>query len=174
MDGNWREEILALLAKSSTFADPLRVCFIESNDAWHAFVTTIMKTLEYPMEATHIDKNGWDKIMKPMLGIILQRSKFARNFPRDVFYSTSTYQGLSVMHPWYRQQIVHIITLCKETVHGTPTGELLIANTEQLRLVHISTTGSCCSLHDSRMLERLTSFPSPIPHQTRGSPTETS
>jgi hypothetical protein len=134
MDGNWRAEIVALLEKTSTFADQLRVCFIQPNDAWHAFITTIMKSLEYPMEATCIDEKGWDTIMKPILGIVLQRSKFAKNFPRDVFYSTSKYQGLSVMHPWYRQQIVHLITLCKETFNGTPTGELLLANAEQLRL----------------------------------------
>jgi hypothetical protein len=134
MDGNWREEIKALLEKTSTFADQMRVGFIKPNDAWYAFNTTIMKTLEYPMEATCIDKNGWDKIMKPMVGVVLQRSRIAKNLPRDVFYSSYQFQGLSVMHPWYRQQIVHLITLCKETFNGTPTGELLQANAEQLHL----------------------------------------
>ena len=38
------------------------------------------------------------------------------------------------MHPWYRQQIVHLLVLCKETFNASPTGELLNANAVQLRL----------------------------------------
>ncbi len=72
--------------------------------------------------------------MKPMVGLVRSRSKIASTFPRDVFYSPAKYQGFAVMHPWYRQELVHFITLCKETVHGSPTGELLRANAEQLRL----------------------------------------
>jgi hypothetical protein len=53
---------------------------------------------------------------------------------REVFYSSSTFQGLGVMHPWHRQELSHLITICKETMHGTPTGELLQTNAEQLRL----------------------------------------
>jgi hypothetical protein len=93
-----------------------------------------MKSLEYPMEALCIDKNGWDKIMRSMVGIVLQRSRIARNFPRDIFHSSYQYQGLAVMHPYFRQQIVHLLSLAKEPTNGTPTGELLMANSEQLRL----------------------------------------
>jgi hypothetical protein len=86
------------------------------------------------MEATYISEKDWDLIMKPMVSIVLQRSKFSSTFPRAVFYSSGKFQGLGVMHPWHRQELSHLITLCKETMHGTPTGELLQANAEQLRL----------------------------------------
>jgi hypothetical protein len=36
---------------------------------------------------------------------------------------------------WHQQQILDLITLCKETVHGSPMGESLsVANTAQLGL----------------------------------------
>ena len=71
MDGNWREEIRALLEKAIQFAEQLRVGQVKPNEAWYAFVVTIMKSLEYPMEATFLSKNDWDSIMKPMLTIVL-------------------------------------------------------------------------------------------------------
>jgi len=37
------------------------------NDVWVAIASTIMKTLEYPMTASTITKQGWDEIMKPRL-----------------------------------------------------------------------------------------------------------
>jgi hypothetical protein len=129
MDGNWREEVKALREKTTTtFADQMSFGFVKPNKAWYVFNSMISKSLEYPMEATCINKKGWNKIMTPMVGIVLQSARFAKNFPRDVFYSSATYQGLSVLHPWYREQTVHLITLCKESTH------VLQANAKQLRL----------------------------------------
>ena len=134
MDGNWRAQVVQLLELTTVFAQQLRVGSVTPNEAWYAFTVTIMKTIEYPMEATYLSEKDWLSIMKPMVGIVLQRSKFAKTFPRDVFYSSKTFQGLGIMHPWHRQEILHLITLCRETMHGSPTGELLQANAEQLRL----------------------------------------
>jgi hypothetical protein len=134
MDGNWREEIRTLREKVIQFAKQLWVGSVKPNKAWYAFIITIMKTLEYPMEATFISKKDWELIMQPMLTIVLQRSRFASTFPRDLLYSPLIFQGLGVFHPWYRQQIVHLLVLCKETFNATPTGELINANAAQLRL----------------------------------------
>jgi hypothetical protein len=134
MDGNWREEVRVLKEKTITFAEQLRVGSVTPNEAWYSFNVTVMKSIEYPMAATYLTEKDWTEIMKPLVGIVLQRSKFVKTFPRDVFYSSGTFQGLGVMHPWHRQEISHIITLCQETQHGTPTGELLQATAEQTRL----------------------------------------
>jgi hypothetical protein len=141
MDGNWREQIQALLEKTIQFAEQLRVGSVKPNEAWYAFIVTVMKALEYPMEATFLTKKDWESIMQPMLTIVLQRSRFMGMFPRDLFYSPMKFQGLGVLHPWYRQEIVHLITLFKETFQGSPTGELLTANAAQLRL-EMGTLGS--------------------------------
>jgi hypothetical protein len=117
------------------------VGFVKPNEAWYAFNVTVITALGYPMEATFLSRKDWEIIMKPMLTIVLQRSRFVGTFPRDLLYSPMKFQGLGVLHPWYRQQIVHLITLCKETFQGSPTGELLTANAAQLRL-EMGTPGS--------------------------------
>ena len=93
MDGNWREEIKTLLAKTCTFADQMRVGFIKPNNVWYAVNTTIITTLEYPMEATCIDKNRWDKIMKSMVGVVLQQSPIANIFHETCSTPLTNFKG---------------------------------------------------------------------------------
>ncbi len=101
MDGNWRKEIQKLTETTTIYAEQLRYGSVNPNEAWYSFKVTVMKSIEYPMEATYISEKEWNKIMKPMVGVVLQRSKFSRSFPRDVFYSSGKFQGLGVMHPWH-------------------------------------------------------------------------
>ena len=96
MDGNWREQIHQLKEKTVKFTEQLRTGFVQPNKAWYAFNAMVQKSVEYPMEATYIDKASWEEIMKPMVGTVLQRSKIAKTFPRAVFYSLLTFQGLGV------------------------------------------------------------------------------
>jgi len=41
------------------------------NNVWVVITSTIMKTLDYPMAALTITKQGWDEIMKPLLHFCL-------------------------------------------------------------------------------------------------------
>jgi hypothetical protein len=134
MDGNCDAEILHLRAKAEEFADQLRTGFIRKNDAWYALTATIMKTLEYPMPATTISEQDWEHIFKPIRKIGLPKAGFARNLPGTVLFGPAKFQGLSVMHPWYNQELTHLITACRETYSQSSTGRLLNATGEQLRL----------------------------------------
>jgi hypothetical protein len=62
---------------------------VKPNEAWYAFNVTVIKSIEYPMEATFISEKDWTEIMGPMVGIVLQGSKFGREEPQwwflDVF-----------------------------------------------------------------------------------------
>jgi hypothetical protein len=62
-------------------------------------------------------------VMKPLLGIVLQKCVIASNFPRDLVFTSLQYQGLGVRHPFYQQQIKHLSALLEETAnhssHGT-------------------------------------------------------
>jgi hypothetical protein len=147
MDGNWREEIRVLKEKSIEFGEQLRVGSVKPNEAWYAFNVTVMKS--------YLSKKDWESIMQPMVTIVLQRSRIAGTFPRSLLYSPLKFQGLNVKHPWYRQEIIHLVTLCKETVHGTPTGELLTANAAQMRL-EMGTSGRFTDANLVRMAPYLT------------------
>jgi hypothetical protein len=104
------------------------------NDVWVAVKTTIMKTLEYPMAATTICKEEWDKIMWHLLKVCLPCSGFARTFPHCVLYGPTDYGGLGIMHPWYNQELTHLEVLWEEISRESHTGQLLQASLEELYL----------------------------------------
>jgi hypothetical protein len=78
--------------------------------------------------------------MAPMLKAGLPRAGFARAFPRDVLYGPSLVQGLEVFHPWYHQELLHLLTILNHTQQKTITGQLLTTSFEQLRL-ELGTSG---------------------------------
>ena len=135
MDGNPLRQIEHLTEKVKDFAQKIRVCRKkEKNDVWVAMTTSIMKTLEYPMRATCIGKNQWDKIMSPLLQACLPAAGFARNFPHTVIYGPTSHQGLGLLHPWYHQELHHLDVFWEEISNETLTGDLLQVSLEELRL----------------------------------------
>jgi hypothetical protein len=72
--------------------------------------------------------------MAPILLAGLPRAGLARTFPRDILYGPTKVQGFGVIHPWYHQQLLHLIALLKHTQQHTMTGQLLSTSYEQLRL----------------------------------------
>jgi uncharacterized protein with LGFP repeats len=105
MDGNNMEETQYLRQKAVDFADCVRTGFLSRQDATYALHHTIMKTLEYPMVATTMDKLQWDYIMAPILQATLPRMGSVRNLPRDVVYTSEALCGLGVYHLWHNQHL---------------------------------------------------------------------
>jgi hypothetical protein len=134
MDGNNTTEIASLRKKTDEFAECMRTGFVTKNDAWFSITTTIMKTLQYLMAATTISEKEWEHIMVPVLKAGLPRAGIARTFPRDVLYGPPSAQGLGILHPWYHQELIHLITLIEHTQKRTMTGQFILASFEQLRL----------------------------------------
>jgi hypothetical protein len=134
MDGNNMEETQYLRQKAVNFADCVRTGFLSRQDATYALHRTIMKTLEYSMAATTMDKLQWDYIMAPILQATLPRMGYVRNLPRDVVYTSEALCGLGVYHPWHNQHLSQMQILLQETALPTITGDLIRASPEQLRL----------------------------------------
>ena len=107
MDGNPKAEVKKLREKADAFAEHVRTGFVTRDEAWHALNTTIMKTLEYPMEAISLNRKHWDYIMAPILRAVLPRSGIVRSFPRDVLYGPDSCSGLRVFHPYFKQNLKH-------------------------------------------------------------------
>jgi hypothetical protein len=135
MDGNWRQQVAVLIILARKFAELLRTSKADCNLTWYAFHTSFMKSLEYPMEAACLTLDQWETIMKPLLGIILQRCGIASTFLRDLVFTSLQYQGLGVRHPYYQQELNHLSVLLAETANpSSPTGQLLVGEVEDLRL----------------------------------------
>ena len=103
-------------------------------DVWVAITSTIMKTLEYPMTALTITKQGWDEIMKPLLHFCPPVTGYSQNFPRAVIFGPSEQCGKGLMHPWYNQELTHLETFWEELASETHTGEFFTTSMEALRL----------------------------------------
>ena len=153
MDGNPKKQVEKLRGKAEEFAEHVRTGFLTREEAWHALNSTIVKTLEYPMEAISLTKDQWDYIMAPILKSVLPRSGIVRTFPRDVLYAPDEFTGMGLMHPYYKQYLKHLELALKETIKPTITANLLTAAMEQLRLEsglprangewHLSDTALC-------------------------------
>ena len=134
MDGNNKEETHHLRKKAVAFADCIRTGFLTREDATYALHRTIMKTLEYPIVATTMDKAQWDYIMAPLLAATLPRMGYVQSFPRDIVYSPEDLCGLGIFHPWHNQHLSQLKVVLQETALPSITGDLIRASFEQLRL----------------------------------------
>jgi hypothetical protein len=134
MDGNNRQQIIKMQKKAMEFAEQVRIGRVTREEAWYAVNSTIMKTLEYPMEAINLTKKDWEEIMLPIWKYSLSKSGINEKFPRDFVYMSSSHLGLGVPHPWYTQNILQLHTLITQCNQKSITGELINASMEQLRL----------------------------------------
>jgi hypothetical protein len=134
MDGDQQAEVQHLRSKTSAFAEHLRTGMIQRDEAWHALHSTILKTLEYPMDAINLTKKQWDYVMAPLLRVVLPRSGIARTFPRDLLYAPPTLTGMGIVHPFYKQNLKHLDLVLRETLTNSITSDLIRAILEQHRL----------------------------------------
>ena len=132
MDGTWRGEVENLLTVSYTFPDQLRSQTITTDDAWYAFTSSYLKTLEYPLPAVSLSQSDWDVILQPVIGILLQKCGIASTWTRKLLFASAKYQGLGIKHPYYHQRIIHLQLLATHSLRTTPTSRLLQATTEEL------------------------------------------
>jgi hypothetical protein len=112
----------------------MRTGFLSKNYAWYALNAAILKTMEYPMARTTMSEKEWNYIMGSILKAGIPRSGIDRSFPRDILYGPTCLHGLGIHHPWYHQEITHLIVSLKQTMIGGITGRCISASMEQLRL----------------------------------------
>jgi hypothetical protein len=133
MDGKNSADILHLGNKAAAFAESMRTGFLSKTDAWFALTATILKTMQYPMATTTMKESEWNQIIAHILHAGLPLAGID-NFPRDILYGPACFQGFGILHPWYDQEITHLLICLKQTQMGGITGCLISASMEQLRL----------------------------------------
>jgi hypothetical protein len=86
------------------------------------------------MAVTTMKEQEWNHIMVPILKAGLPRLGIERNFPRDILLGPKCLQGFGILHPWYHQEIVHLLVCLEQTTIGGITGHQISATMEQMRL----------------------------------------
>jgi hypothetical protein len=154
-DGSWTDEFNYLHAQATKWADNIRVAHLPNHLVRQSMMTTIMKTLEFPLSVTCFTKNQSEALMKPILKAGLSCSGIVNNIPRELVYGTVSRQGLGYRHLYTESGIQHITRLQRFTqdVKNNTTGELLRFNMQELKMM-IGLNGTVTS-HSYAMLGHL-------------------
>jgi hypothetical protein len=70
--------------------------------------------------------------MSPIIRSVLPKSGIARTFPHAILYAPSSFTGLGLIHPYYKQNLKKIVLLLGEALKSSITENLTAAITEQL------------------------------------------
>jgi hypothetical protein len=96
-------------------------------------------------------RKQWDYVMSPIIRSVLPKSGIARTFPHAILYAPSSFTGLGLIHPYYKQNLKKIDLLLCEALKSSITENLTAAITEQLRLeLGINNTDGTWQIHKSR------------------------
>ncbi len=107
--------------------------------SWEAVEFSIWQVLypklKYPLIATILSEAECKDILKLVLNQGLLAMGINRHFPRAVAHRPLKFQGLNLPNLYTEQLITHMVTLLQYGVHhDDPTGQLLRANREAMRL----------------------------------------
>jgi hypothetical protein len=134
MDGNSRAQVSYLREKATDFSECIRTGFISRAESWYALKSTIMKTLEYRMEAISLSRKQWDYIMAPILTSTLPKAGFVRTYKRDVLFAPHSSLGMGLRYPYHNQFLKQLLVAVGQIQHATVTSSLLLASAKQLKL----------------------------------------
>ena len=124
-DGQEEDQVQHLLKKTKKWAETVRVRKIRKSDAWYSMTRTILKTVEYPLMATTMNRDQLDTIIRPILHAGLPKSGIQKYMPRAIVHGSLRVQGINFPHPFSTQTVQHIQAILRHGSRHTMTGKLL-------------------------------------------------
>ena len=146
IDGNNTTHIKHMRRIAEEWADKVRVGHLTRFDAWTAFNTTVMKTLEYPLLALTLTEEECNSIMAPVISGGLSNMGICRAMARSLVYGPLKNQGLGINKLFTTQGILHVRELINHIWRKTETGKLLQTSIEYAKL-EVGTRGSLFKLN---------------------------
>ena len=140
-DGNNKAQFEYMRDKVQDWADKIRTGHLPRHLTWQSLVTTILKSIQYPLPATTLSKEQCKKIMAPILRDGLSCSGIVRTIPRALVYGPKKYQGIGMSDLYTFQQVDHIERIqkfCNAKDHLT--GQL-IRHTVEVTKLEIGSNG---------------------------------
>ncbi len=129
-DGKMKDEKAYIKAKIAKWCDGVRTKRLHKEEAWYSLNATIMKTIEYPLLATTFSQTEIDKLMWPLLKVILPKCGLQRRYPRALLYGPVEQRGCGLKNPFWLQLIAHLQAILRHDHHESPTQTLLQENFE--------------------------------------------
>ena len=129
-DGKMTDELKMLAQKIQRWCDALRTRKILPSDAWYCLLSTIMKILEYPLVATTFTRAQVDKLMSPLLRVVLNKCGIQKHIPHALLYGTLRERGFALKDIYLLQLIFHLQAIMRHEHRDTPSRDLFNENME--------------------------------------------
>ena len=134
IDGNNTAQIKYMQKVAEQWSKKVRVGHITRVDAWTAFTSTVMKTLEYPLLALTLSESECGAIMSPVLSEGLPKMGICRSMARSLVHAPTKFQGLGIYNLYTTQGLIHVKELLNHIWRKTETGKLLRTTMEFAKL----------------------------------------
>ena len=125
IDGNNSIQIKHMRWIADEWSEKVRVGHLTKFDAWTAFNTTVMKTLEYSLLTLTLTETECSKIMAPVISGVLSNMGICRSMARSLVYGPTKNQGLGINKLFTTQGILHVREMTNHIWRKTETGKLL-------------------------------------------------
>jgi hypothetical protein len=120
-----------MLEASHKWAAQIKASNLRKMDAWLALLSTIWKTLEYPITCTTLIENQCEQIMQPAMSEGLAKSRICRSFPTWLLHAGAEALGAGLPRLFTVQCIARMSTLVSHRPGGSITSLLLRAAMEE-------------------------------------------
>jgi hypothetical protein len=134
-DGNMTSQYEYMLETARSWASRLRIGHLPRHLTWKAWLTTISKTLEYPLPVTTLTRTQCQKLASVLISAALPQVGVVSTFPRALAHSPKKFFGLAIPDFYIKQGVAHVEKLVKLTKSSThPTACLLRNSAEAMRV----------------------------------------
>jgi hypothetical protein len=123
-DGNTQAQFDKMYNKVIQWADKMQTGRIPKTEAWLAVMSTIWRTLYYPLPAINLTKKQCDKLMAPLLNYLLPALGVCRTFPRSLVFAPIQYMGLGIKHIHTIQEITWLKDILQHAMQDSLLGSL--------------------------------------------------
>ena len=134
------EKYLTGIAKD--WAERIRTGHIPRVLVWESLTTIILKSIQYPLPATTLERKECEGIMSVLMKMALPCSGIVRSLPRALVFGPKHYQGLGIPCLFTLQQVDHIERILRFCyAKDNLTGQLIRQSIEATKL-EIGCSGS--------------------------------
>jgi len=106
------------------WASSLKQGKLSKSKVWLVLISTLWRSLSYPLPAINLTKDQCEQLMAPALDYALPAMGICRNFPRVLVFTPEKYFCLGTPHLYTLQEIFRLSVLILHTERGTMTGLL--------------------------------------------------
>ena len=140
-DGNESTQITYLQEKITQWVDKVQTKHIARHHAQLALMSTIYKTIKYPLPALTISSNQWNKIMAPLVKCGLQNSGICSKLPRVLREGSKQHMALNIKNMYLTQEIFKLDKYLFFRNHPGLVGQM-IRLSEELLLLETGISGN--------------------------------